>query len=109
MIAKLSQKELKTNKYDKKGRPLTLDQWADLIEDLDYARVKQEWTPNGKFFVSTVWLGLSPGIFETMVFGERADLETHRYSTLDEAKLGHKAVFAKYKELDKANVEETKA
>lgn len=109
MIAKLSEKDRTTNKYDKKGRPLTLDQWADLIEDLDYARIKQDWTPNRRYFVSTVWVGLMPSIFETMIFGDRLDLETVRYNTLAEAKAGHKKLFTKYQKLDKANVKETKA
>jgi hypothetical protein len=46
--------------------------------------------------VSTVFLGLDhsygsggPDIFETMVFGGPLDLEERRYSTWDEAELGH--------------------
>ncbi len=58
--------------------------------------------------ISTVWLGLNhrhcagrPLIFETMVFapdkGGNTCFEMARYSTLEEARLGHKAFVKRYK------------
>lgn len=53
--------------------------------------------------VSTVFLGLDhnflldgpPLLFETMVFGGEFEGEQERYSTWDEAELGHRAMVAK--------------
>lgn len=56
-------------------------------------------TEMGDIRVSTVFLGLDhnwgngpPLIFETMVFGGLLDEEQDRYSTWDEAKIGHEAM-----------------
>jgi len=61
---------------------------------------------NDKYEVSTVFLGinyayddeLSPLVFESMVFehNSRADLDLNRYSTYEEAKLGHIELCHKY-------------
>jgi hypothetical protein len=56
--------------------------------------------PNG-IWVSTVWLGLNhawrgrPLVFETMVFGVE-DNECVRYSTIEEARVGHEKMVAKW-------------
>jgi hypothetical protein len=86
------------DRYDKEGKPISLIEWGRLLEDRDYKIVKQETLESGKW-VSTVWLGLDysfggdkPLIFETMVFPSRedfSDLDCERYSTLEEAEIGH--------------------
>jgi hypothetical protein len=67
--------------FDRKGKSISLDEYASLVAKPEYKIVKQEYI--GKFFVSTVWLGLDMGlhnenpplIFETMVFDRREDDE----------------------------------
>lgn len=89
--------------YDKKGKPITLMQWAQLTNDEAYRRISL--TADGEHRVSTVWLGLDHNwgsgkkqIFETMVFkqGSWSDLDCQRYSTLSEAKKGHRAMVKKW-------------
>lgn len=90
--------------YDKQGKVVPLMEWAKLMEDWDYRRIGL-W--KGKVYrVSTVWLGLDhnwgngePLIFETMVFKgkDSMDLDMERYSTLEQAQGGHKAMVAKWK------------
>ncbi len=75
-------------------------EWARDLADTKGRILKQEYLWNG-LWVSTVWLGLDhsfgfgpPLIFETMVFdrlndGSSADLDMDRYSTLEDAELGH--------------------
>lgn len=87
--------------YDREGRPITLEDWAQLRGE-DYRRVGG--THIGQLWVSTVWLGLDHGfplgpdednyrplIFETMVFGPGScsELFMARYSTLADAQAGH--------------------
>lgn len=93
--------ETKTNKYDKDGRAISIEDWAQLMEDRDYTRVA--WTEIGKYVFSTVWLGLDhsfgdgpPLIFESMAFKRKEDGKINssgiyqaRYSTLKEAKAWH--------------------
>ena len=91
--------------YNKEGQSIGMLEWAKLFGDLDYKVVKQEELPNKKW-VSTVWLGLNhqfgkgkPLIFETMVFPKRdggGELDMERYSTLEEAKKGHKKMVKKW-------------
>lgn len=104
--------------YDKQGNLIT-----DFIEwdkfrnrNKNYWRVKQDYTPNKKFWVSTVWLGIDcsfnwhsmlpnphPVIFETMVFDrgpESGDLGfekyVERYCTEQEALAGHKRILKQW-------------
>lgn len=87
-----------TDWYDKGGRPLDLMEWARLFEDHAYRRVAEDQI--GEVRISTVWLGLNhrhmfpgpPLIFETMIFGGEGDGEVWRYSTLEQAIAGHRAV-----------------
>lgn len=102
---KLTKDELMSRKVDKRGRELNLERWTSLIEDMDYSRVKQEWTPGRSFYVSTVWIGLEGDIFETMVFGNRQSLEECRYDTLAEAQAGHTKLYTKYTKLDKIKID----
>jgi len=85
--------------YNKEGKKISLEEWGEKIDDMEYRVVAQTTTPNG-FNISTVWLGLNhsvPGepliIFETMAFppeGEEIVREyQRRYSTIEEAKDGH--------------------
>lgn len=88
--------------YDKAGVPLSLGQWCQLFEDFDYRRIAHDQI--GGVNVSTVWLGIdhnwsgkgAPVIFETMVFGLAdlglADREQWRWSTLEEAREGHRHI-----------------
>ena len=89
--------------FDREGNPMELLDWARLCEDYDYKIVKQEEV--GKYFVSTVWVGLNMSfwreaaikIFETMIFLRDDDEKSideikgyqDRYSTEAEALEGH--------------------
>ncbi len=93
-----------TDKFDKQGDPITLEQWGKLMNDRDYKIIKQE--DVGKYWISTVWIGLNyswdekapPLIFETMVFtNDKDEQECERYSTEQEALKGHRAMVEKYK------------
>lgn len=79
------------------GKPVEcndLMKWAKWLETADRHVAK---TKRDNIEVSTVFLGLdhgfgnsSPILFETMVFGGTYDQEQRRYSTVKEAKAGHK-------------------
>jgi hypothetical protein len=91
--------------FDKNGKPIGMFEWATLFEDKKYKIIKQEVLPND-YFVSTIWLGLNhrfnegnPLIFESLVFpakGNWSKLDCERYSTLAEAKKGHKKLVKKW-------------
>ena len=92
--------------FDRKGNPLSLEEWADLFKDKKYHAVCQEYI--GKYYISTIWLGVNynfyegdPIIFETMVFanGSWSDLDMKRYSTEEEALEGHREMCEKFKEM----------
>lgn len=82
--------------YDRKGQPITLERYAELMHDLSYRRVAEDRI--GHVWVSTVWLGVNhqfipggpPLIFETMIFGGPQDEDCWRYSTEEEALAGHR-------------------
>jgi hypothetical protein len=83
--------------FDRKGKPITEDQWLRRFKDKDYQIIKQDHV--GDKMVSTVWLGLDhsfgdegdPLIFETMIFeaGEWAEQFCRRYSREFAAIEGH--------------------
>lgn len=92
---------------------MTSSAWSEAIGDKAIQRVAE--TKLGRFWVSTVWLGLDhrfgngdPLIFETMAFPCDADgmvtswgdVESDRYSTEDEARAGHEVIVAKLKALE---------
>lgn len=89
--------------FDRQGNPLTLLEWAKLLQQRGYKIVARDELPNGRL-VSAVWLGLNHGfrstplIFETMVFAadESGELDMDRYPTEAEAKAGHEAMVAKW-------------
>src|SRR5262245_17632735 len=85
--------------YDREGQPITIEQWAVLIGDLNYIKVAENTLPDG-MWISTVWLGINhrflhkgpPLIFETGVFRSKDNLESmdqRRYSTEADAIVGH--------------------
>lgn len=94
------------NYYDKKGKPITVEEWAKLLNNFDYKIIKRD--DVGSYWVSTVWLGLdhsfakeslAPLIFETMAFKKKDDGTREwsgetmiRSSTLNEALMAHKEV-----------------
>lgn len=82
--------------YDRRGRPITLREFAALTNDINY-RIVARSHMNGRV-IATVWLGLDhqfgsgpPLIFETMVFpqGSWNDDYAERYSTERAALAGH--------------------
>lgn len=97
-----------------------LFEWARDFEDIEKRRVGFDKLDNG-LEISTVWLGLDhssgtgrPLIFETMVFFpckkeftlggrtikvDREEFDMVRYSTLEEARLGHKMMVKKCRSL----------
>ena len=89
---------------NKNVKPCTAAQWAQQLEDMrsnNSKHVADECI--GDIRISTVWLGLDHGfnlhnsknyrplVFETMVFKDGNGLECYcrRYSTWEEAELGH--------------------
>jgi hypothetical protein len=96
---------------DKEGKELTIEQLEPLLRDPDYKVIKQEQI--GKYFISTVWLGVPHGMgchyFETMVFltpeavEDRREslgktMECYRYCTKEEALEGHLEVIKEWKD-----------
>lgn len=81
--------------YARDGSEITLDQWMELIANLDYKRVALTEFPDGTT-ISTVWLGMDHQwgdgpmqIFETMVFGSALDQSQWRYASEEQALRGH--------------------
>ena len=83
--------------YDRDGGSITSEQWMELRRDDSYWRVGlTDLGRRGR--VSTVWLGLNhayddgpPVIFETLVFGGPLSDAMERYTTLEQARVGHAA------------------
>lgn len=90
--------------YDPEGRPLTLEEWGDLLEKRHHDPDTSWWhkvtvVGNDSVEVSTVWLGMNhrfgdgpPLIYETMVFGGPMAEAQWRYSTKEEAWRHHDEV-----------------
>jgi hypothetical protein len=92
--------------FDRKGQPITdIEAVERQLRDPAYKRIDETTLPDGKW-ISTVWLGLNhrfgegpPLIFETMVFDSQDNLESieqERYSTEEDAIIGHQQMIAKY-------------
>ena len=90
--------------FDKDGTEIDLREWSRKRKDNTYCRVAEHTLADGTW-ISTVWLGVnyrflgdgSPLIFETMVFrGKESDLDMERYSTQEEAKVGHQRMVRKW-------------
>lgn len=98
--------------YDKDTNPITREEWVALFEHREeYSRVAAE--DVGEYWVSTVWLGLNhawdggpPLIFETMWFRDGESVDLRRYTTLEQAKAGHKAVVARLRMKQRGTGEE---
>jgi hypothetical protein len=85
--------------YDRTGKRIPMMVASDLLGDPDYKVIAKDVYIMGDqpVEVSTVWLGLDHNwwpdgpikIFETMIFGGDLDLEQWRYSTEEEALVGH--------------------
>jgi hypothetical protein len=94
--------------YDRDGQPITMEEWAEKFEAMEYKVVRQ--TRVGNMEVSTIWLGLDHGfgfvanqpplIFETMIFGGDHDSDQWRFYTETEARAHHKMIV---RELRKEN------
>lgn len=89
--------------YLKNGNPCTLLDVAKRFGDKKYRQVALTKLKGKDNFISTVWLGIDlemqmrkgkPLIFETMVQRD-GFREIRRYSTLEEAKKGHKEEVSK--------------
>ena len=79
--------------------PATLHEWAMWLEaDADFTQRRVDVTQVGEVEISTVFLGADhnfslqgePLLFETLVFRGKLDGEMERYSTVEEARDGHK-------------------
>jgi hypothetical protein len=89
--------------YDRQGMPMDLETWITKSGDPKYRRVASTVLPDGKQ-VSTVWIGLNyhtfrgpPLIFETMDCpSEDSDFDSMRYSTEEEALVGHNRLVEKW-------------
>lgn len=84
--------------YNHKGEPITLDEYVKIVEE-DSNAMRVALTKVGEYQVSTVWLGIDHGmwdsdgppiIFETMVFDAAGeDRYMDRYATKEAAVAGH--------------------
>ena len=89
--------------YDRQGKPMTRQQWAEKFEDEDYRHIARDVIgpeeplgPAPLITVSTFWLGLNhdwrsdePLIYETIIVGGRHDAIGMRYATETQAREGH--------------------
>lgn len=90
--------------YGLDGQKISMEEWGAMVTAKEKI-LKQETLPNGRW-ISTVWLGLDhsfgdgpPLIFETMVFPSNGDLseeDMDRYSTREEALVGHQRMVEKW-------------
>ena len=96
---------------DRDGKPMTLLEWGEQFNDMDYRRVDETWihAQFHSYQVSTVWLGIKGQIFETMVFSRgpadvaKMDNYQIRCDNLEEAERQHgSTVFALQKKLGTA-------
>jgi hypothetical protein len=109
--------------YDRQGRLISMNEWAELSADREYKRVAEATLSDGTW-ISTVWLGIDhqfgdgpPLIFETMVFPRKGpsvnvaelladpragdhwrEQECWRYPTEAAALAGHDQIVAKITE-----------
>ena len=90
--------------YDRQGKPMTMQQWAQRFEDEDYRHIARDvigpdepLDPAPLITVSTFWLGLNhdwrsdePLIYETIIVGGEHDEIGMRYATEKQAREGHR-------------------
>lgn len=101
--------------YNRKGQLISVYEWAELCMNKDYKILKRDII--GPYLISTVWLGRDhsfgcffgqendidhiPIIFETMIFKDESgyeDIDMKRYSTEEEAFVGHEVMVKQVKE-----------
>lgn len=102
-------KEYRMLFFDRQGKEINIEEWSRKCDDESYKVLKQEYID--RYFISTVWIGLNMKIFrqkpiqifETMIFlsedeenkdADPLDLYQERYSTEEEALLGHEAALS---------------
>ena len=105
------------NIYDRKGRPMDVEQFSVKHADMSYRVVASAKFMEGKteVHISTVWLGINhnhsgegdPVIFETMVFGGKFSEFQCRYSTLIGAIKGHKMVLESVQKGERPPLQDT--
>jgi hypothetical protein len=90
--------------YDPDGKPLTMQEWADLFERRREDMSPESWWRRETVIsegvrVSTVWLGLNhawvaepPLFWETMIFGGDHDNDQWRYSSRQAALDDHERI-----------------
>jgi len=81
------------NYFDRNGKLITLEEWAELSANEEYKRLRK--TEIDDIVISTVWLGINhqfgsgpPLIFETMIFDGESEKQW-RYTDEKEALFGH--------------------
>ena len=79
---------------DMDGHPIGILEWAGLFEKSERIIARSH---VGRRFVSTVWIGIAPHPYETMVFyvyrsGKWTALDQVRYSTMAQARAGHERI-----------------
>lgn len=91
-------------KLDENNIPVkckTIDEWAD------FHKTKQRYLFHNKLnaiWISTVFLGLdhsfddtsAPVLFESMSFNNQSEMDCDRYTSYDDAKIGHYVLCKKY-------------
>lgn len=82
--------------YGRDGEPMTMLEWSEKFNNMEYKRVAEDTIPDTNTWVSTVWVGIAltgrePLIFETQTFSDmpKEDEYIRRYPTEQEAIEGH--------------------
>jgi hypothetical protein len=92
--------------YDRHGQPMTMQQWAQKVEDENYTHLARDvigpdepLDPAPLITVSTFWRGVNPNwrddeplIYETVITGGGYDATGMRYATEKQARDGHRRV-----------------
>jgi hypothetical protein len=90
--------------YDRQGKPMTMQQWAQMFEDEGYRHIARDVIGPDEpldtaplITVSTLWLGLNhdwrsdePLIYETIIIGGEHDATGMRHATERRAREGHR-------------------
>lgn len=89
--------------YNKKGCKISIREWIELFKD-NYVVIKEDSAED--LFISTEWIGYDEDfekngfskIFKTTVkkYHSFNDLDSERYFTLEESKIGHKKMVKKW-------------
>ena len=96
MVREAQQEEAPSH-FDRRGNPISQDEWIRLSRDVTYPIVRTETLPNG-YHVKTVWSGVynstslgKPRIFKTIVLsGHPVELvDVYTYVTEEESLAGH--------------------